>query len=71
MLAAAVVAAPVERLFLLTRTVLLVALAVVAEFGVDRWDSKLAAYGLMIACLVGLFELAGISRRISYQGTED
>lgn len=40
--------------------------AVVAEFGVDRWDSKLSAYGLMAVCLIGLFEIAGISRRISY-----
>lgn len=49
---------------------MLVALAVVAEFGVDRWDSKVAAYGLMIACLIGLLELAGISRRLSYR-TQD
>lgn len=45
--------------------VALVALAVVAEFGVDRWDSKLAAYGLMIACLIGLLVLAAFNRRAS------
>lgn len=45
---------------------LLVTLAVVAEFGVDRWDSKAAAYGLMAACLLGLYELSGMSRRFSY-----
>lgn len=48
-----------------------IVLAVVAEFGVDRWASKLAAYGLMVICLIGLFEIAGISRRISYALTEE
>ena len=41
-----------------------VALAVVAEFGVDRWDSKLLAYGIMIACLALLLALSAIMRRI-------
>lgn len=45
----------------------LMALAVVAEFGVDRWDSKLAAYGLMVFCLFELCELAGFNRRYSCQ----
>lgn len=43
----------------------LVSLAVVAEFGVDRWDNKLQAYGLMVACLTGLFALGILNHRQS------
>lgn len=42
-----------------------VILAVVAEFGVDRWDSKLLAYGLMLACVIDLFVLSDICRRLA------
>ena len=33
-------------------TIAAVAGAVIAEFGVDRWDSKLLAYGLLLICVL-------------------
>lgn len=40
----------------------MVGVAIVAEFGVDRWDSKVLAYGSMIVCLAGLVVLGVICR---------
>ena len=47
-------------------TVGLVVLAVVAEFGVDRWDSKVLAYGIMVGCLFLMAVIGLVCRRLTY-----
>lgn len=53
---------PAAFAIVLIAAVAMVGVAIVAEFGVDRWDSKVLAYGSMVACLAGLVVLGLICR---------
>ncbi|MCR4882889.1 MAG: prolipoprotein diacylglyceryl transferase [Clostridiales bacterium] len=39
-------------------TIISIALAILAEFGVDRWGNRLLAYGLMVLCLIAILSQA-------------
>ena len=50
---------------LLAAVVAMITVAIVAEFGVDRWSSKVLAYGLMIGCLAGIAVIGLVSRTLA------
>ncbi len=60
-------ATPLQLTLTALEAALAVIFAVIAEFGVDRWESKPAAYALMIACMLDLLVTALIYHHLSQQ----
>lgn len=60
-------ASPLQLTLTALESTLAVIFAIIAEFGVDRWESKPAAYALMIVCMLDLLITAVIYQRKSIQ----